>query len=427
MKKIFLIAGAVAILAACLFKVEFVEKTVAQEKKPIAEQKTGSDDSPSTPKIPLKASDRPDVRVYAVEKQVKDFPKTDDYSTPETAVASKIREGAEQYPKQIAEADQAEWTKEKRERNRKMAEEVAKSQWTSEILEVRVFKEKHAMALVHNGYWKYKPFSLWPMKKDGNAWSILPLERLETFEMFTAKFAEAIPRWEREDSGQWISPDGNRSTHLMVLAPQGDFKPRFMVEINYKLAPLWARANNDLSLGHMKTWPEDDKNGQKMLAVGICVNNSEAVREIVEKEIPEFSVLRIETLDEKTFKEYVMKKSRNINGQISWEDATQNTHVIVFTGKDDFKPKTPSEILVPISQAMRKMPVTDKPTAAGWTKSWVEDGRLVGALLTNDPERLEKMISDLTGHRVLRTEKLTDESLKEYQDRVSMGLPPETP
>jgi len=96
------------------------------------------------------------------------------------------------------------------------------------------------------------------------------------------------------------------------------------------------------------------------------------------------------------------------------------THIVYFGGKGDFEPKSKTSLCRRVGKVLM-----DAGIPYGVQRSRVENGKLIGAILTNDPKGCQAAIDAHPELQFLRDERLTEQSYQVY--RVYRGedfLPP---
>ncbi|MDR2754131.1 MAG: HEAT repeat domain-containing protein [Planctomycetaceae bacterium] len=105
----------------------------------------------------------------------------------------------------------------------------------------------------------------------------------------------------------WTTPDSMKHTHLCIVEPVGDFKPRTPRELLDKL-------NNNLQktkeiTGYFRTWVKDGK-----LIGGICTNDAAWLQQNIES-IPELKLLEMKPLDAELLSQHVVKGQESLQSE----------------------------------------------------------------------------------------------------------------
>ncbi len=366
------------------------------------------------------------IQSYRVDKKVTKFPAdVIDLSTPETAYAlgNRIIAGDEtdrverlrQYSVNMnVPKDVVQWLE-------TMPPETKVSMKNAEILHVFIYKDKSAMVIAevvkgekYNNRLFTKQDGKWFNVGGGGLYNGKSAENV--VKMCEGMFAKLADGWDNvKEKEVWKTPDVVGHTFLATFEPTGDFKPVTAQELLDKLnGPLFKR--NNIVTGYFRTTMDGDQ-----MVGRICTNNPTGLREVF-KESPELKLIKLEPLNEKLFEEHlderVGKRSADTAPPLKATDSSGYTHLVLFAGKNEFKPRTPLQLLNRLNGPLFKTKV-----ATGYFRTWPDNGRLIGGICTNDLEGLKKVITSTTDLEWIDSEPLTKESFEKHSAREQESLP----
>jgi hypothetical protein len=222
-----------------------------------------------------------------------------------------------------------------------------------------------------------------------------------------------------QESLIWTTPQGGYS-HLTIFKPVGEFQPKssgeLLNKLNQTLQPAGVRT------GYFRTWSENDG-----IVGGICTDDADGLKKVLDK-IPELSWVSSKSLDAETFAKYSGEAIASSPRQGSPKTAGPAfaelgfTHMVVFSSVGNFQPRTPVELL-------KKLNATLFPARVrtGYFRTAPAKDRLVGAICTDDPDGLTKVIEKIPELTLVSTEPLTAESFAKYAERPQESLGWTTP
>ena len=351
---------------------------------------------------------------YEVNKNVADFPNVVDLTTPEAAYAWTVRlitgDDPEKMEKlgmytlgrmKIPEATQ-KWIE-------NMSEDEKEAMKNARIVKVLVYKNTNSAMVIAEQSSK-KSFNFRWMKKEDDNWLSFGQGNVKKLEDAEKAFQTAVARWNQEQA-PWKTPDNVGHTHLAIFEPVGDFDPKTPQDLLEKLnASLFKR--NDVITGYFRTGTNSDG---KMVG-RICTNNPMGLKEVIES-IPELKLTKIGAMTEETFAKHSgMKVQRDTSGWTS-PDEVGHTHLAVFAGKGNFKPKDPRSLLDKLNATLFKANV-----ATGYFRTWPDNGRLIGGICTNDAEGLQKVIEAIPDLELIKMEPLNEQIFKEHTEKGQLSL-----
>ena len=95
------------------------------------------------------------------------------------------------------------------------------------------------------------------------------------------------------------------------------------------------------------------------------------------------------------------------------------THKVVFGPKGDFQPSNPMQLLNELNEPLFKTNIS-----TGYFRTWPENDRLIGGILTHDAEGLRNVIESAPRLEFIKVERLTAESFAAYERTSQLSLPP---
>jgi len=94
------------------------------------------------------------------------------------------------------------------------------------------------------------------------------------------------------------------------------------------------------------------------------------------------------------------------------------THLVLFTGKGDFEPRTPQGLLNRLNTVLLNTRV-----ATGFFRTWAENNRLIGGICTDDVAGLRNVIELIPDLELLSAEPLTESSFQQHAEKQQESLP----
>jgi hypothetical protein len=217
-------------------------------------------------------------------------------------------------------------------------------------------------------------------------------ERLtkESFEAYEKTAQLSLP----PADGGYASPDGG-FTHLIVYGASDGFVPvkpmDYMNILNPRLGEFGVHA------GYFRSKPEEGK----LIAYNLTTT-PDAYKKLVDA-IPQFKYIRTERLTKEMFEAY--EKTAQLSLPFGGF-----THIVYFGGKGDFEPKSKTALCRRVGIVLKAANVV-----CGVQRSRVEEGKLIGAILTNDPKACQKAIDANDELRFIRDEQLTEQLFNVYR------------
>ena len=212
-----------------------------------------------------------------------------------------------------------------------------------------------------------------------------------------------VPR-ESADGGFVTSgvPGVSGFTHMVVFQPTGDFNPRNPMQF---LALFRERliARGPVT-GYFRTKPVDGK------LVGSLLTGDPVGLEQFIRSYSELEFVRSERLTKESFEAYEKTPQLSLS-PADGGFAAQGifTHIVYFGGKGDFEPKSKTSLCRRVGKVLM-----DAGIRCGVQRSRVENGKLIGAILTDDPKGCQAAIDAHPELQFLRDERLTEQSYQVY-------------
>ncbi len=210
-----------------------------------------------------------------------------------------------------------------------------------------------------------------------------------------------------EDGG--FSWHGHR--YIVTIKPKGDSPAKteqeLIDEIN-KISP-WAYAG--------KFRFDHDEDG---ITCDIMTDDAETLKETFDKS-SSIEFVKAERLTKKLFDQYDQRPNTAKDGGFATPGHTGVggfTHIVYFVPKGDFNPKTPGQFLAEFREDLflKNAPIT------GYFRTKPEDGKLLGSLLTGEPEKLEEFFKSTPRIEFVKSVRLTKEMFQEYEKTKQLSL-----
>jgi hypothetical protein len=130
----------------------------------------------------------------------------------------------------------------------------------------------------------------------------------------------------------------------------------------------------------------------------------------------------MERLDAELFNKHLAPKKQDSLQETGWTtpDNMKHTHLCIFESTGDFEPRTPQELLSKLNNHLQKTRIV-----TGYFRTWVEKGKLVGGICTNNAEGLNKVIESIPELKLLKMERLDVELFNKHVDKKQKSLPSE--
>jgi beta-lactamase regulating signal transducer with metallopeptidase domain len=108
--------------------------------------------------------------------------------------------------------------------------------------------------------------------------------------------------------------------------------------------------------------------------------------------------------------------------QTGWTtpDNMKHTHLCIFEPVGDFKPQTPIELLNKLNNTLQNTGIV-----TGYFRTWVENGKLIGGICTNNAEELNNVIESISELKLLKMERLGAELFSKHIVKKQESLPSE--
>ncbi len=245
-------------------------------------------------------------------------------------------------------------------------------------------------------------------------------ERLakESFEAYEKTKQESLPPVPPADGGFATTGEQDVAgfTHIVTWGPKGDFNPRTPGDY-LKISHAQPDSPN-IFRGYFRT-----KNVDGKLIASNLTDAPEDLRKMIES-TPQFEYIKTERLTEKMFEDYEKTPQESLSpadggfATPGEQGMSGFTHIVVFAPQGDFAPKTVKQLLDAVS--FPKMNEYD--VQLGYFRTKPVDGKLIGAFLTADPEKFEKMIESIPNLKFLSSERLTKEKFEEYEKQPQLSL-----
>ena len=238
----------------------------------------------------------------------------------------------------------------------------------------------------HNHFYKAGPF----------AWAALLFFAVCILPMADADDSKATPKGE--------------CTHLIVFQPRGDFHPeepeQLLDVLHKKLAP------DGPAPGCFRARPVNGK-----LVGSICTNNPADLKRVIQS-IPDLEFVRVERLTKKAFESHKNTSSESLPPPFVTPEGSY-THLVVFRPKGNFQPQHPEQLLNALNAKL-----SPEGGATGYFRTKPINGKLVGALCTDDLTGLKKTIQSIPELEFVRADRLTKKSFESYEKSRQESLPP---
>jgi|GEM_PF-1735593 len=188
-------------------------------------------------------------------------------------------------------------------------------------------------------------------------------------------------------------------THLVIFEPAGEFNP----QTPHELLDVFNDACR-VRTGYFRTKAQDGR-----LVGSICTDDPDRLEEELRAE-PRLKWVNAEPLTSDLFEEHEARAQESLAPEHDY------THLVTFEPAEAFNPQTPRELLEVFNGACN--------VRTGYFRAKVQEGRLVGSICTDDPDRLQEELRAEPRLTRVNAEPLTPDLLKEHQGRTQESLPP---
>jgi copper chaperone CopZ len=199
-------------------------------------------------------------------------------------------------------------------------------------------------------------------------------------------------------------PDASKGVWAVRFEPVGTFAPRTPEEF---LAQIHIYSGQSGEIGYFRTTRQGDK-----LIGSFLAYDADQLKEALGK-VPGIKVTSVEKLTKETLAKYEKSPQESL---IDFEhlDASKGVWAVRFEPVGDFSPKTPSQFLGRIHI------YSGQHGEIGYFRTTKRDDKLIGSFLAYDADQLKAALAKVPGINVTSVEKLTQETLAEYQKLPSL-------
>ena len=194
-------------------------------------------------------------------------------------------------------------------------------------------------------------------------------------------------------------PDASKGVWAVRFEPVDDFAPKTPSEF---LGRIHIYSGQHGEIGYFRTRKQGDK-----LIGSFLAYDGEQLKAALNK-VPGIKVTSVEKLTQETLAEYEKSPQESLI-DFNHLDASKGVWSVRFEPVDAFAPKTPSEFLAWIHI------YSGQHGEIGYFRTRKQGDKLIGSFLAYDGEQLKAALNKVPGIKVTSVEKLTKETLAEYE------------
>jgi hypothetical protein len=201
-------------------------------------------------------------------------------------------------------------------------------------------------------------------------------------------------------------PDAAKGVWAVRFEPVGDFSPKTPREF---LGRIHIYSGQHGEIGYFRTTKKGDK-----LVASFLADDPDQLKAALAK-VSGIKVTSVEKLTAETLAQYEKSPQESL---LDFEhlDATKGVWAVRFEPVGDFSPKTPKEFLGRIHI------YSGQHGEIGYFRTTKKGDKLVASFLAYDPDQLKAALGKVSGIKVTAVEKLTPETLTQYEKSPQESL-----
>ena len=200
-------------------------------------------------------------------------------------------------------------------------------------------------------------------------------------------------------------PDASQGVWAVKFEPVGDFSPKTPGEFLARI-PIYSGQHGEI--GYFRTKQQGDK-----LVGSFLASNGEQLKAALNA-LPDIKVTSVEKLTQEQLIEYEKSPQESLIDLNP--DASKGVWAVRFEPVGDFAPRTPGEFLGRIHI------YSGQAGEIGYFRTTKQGDKLIGSFLAYDGDQLKAALDKVPGIKVISVEKLTQETLAEYENLPQESL-----